>query len=345
LEGLKGLWADLGLRVPEELEGQELAFVRGEVPVSDACLSYLDARQAGLTCLRSNLESKKAGLQEEVSAWKQRLAPFQLPLPEVPHGLPLTRCVEAFEALEADLERTAADFVCTERVALDEFGMSSLLPNVRELLDVLEPAEELTVELEVMAEFWQRLRMQRSEHRRISDLIAARETLEAEMRQFDVDASDPSRFKKRGYSGVQENKRRADYQRQLRMLDSSLSASMTDWAQREGIPFCLGGVEYRGSEILPTEHTHMYAWTSKQLAQKRAAKTGVALQPSPRLQQRGPGQPPTGRCRAQSDSSSMEHSWRGASPHAPQPSPSGALRHRMPKGPLGDPTALRRGSL
>lgn len=90
------------------------------------------------------------------------------------------------------------------------------------------------------------------------------------MRQFDEEACDPLRFNRRGYSGVQESKRRAEYQRKLQMLDSSIFTSTGEWEQSEGNPFCLNGAEYRGAEILDSERTHMYAWTGRQLSQKQA---------------------------------------------------------------------------
>lgn len=92
------------------------------------------------------------------------------------------------------------------------------------------------------------------------------------MRVFDTQASTPNRFRQRGYSGVQENRTRADFQRRLRMLDTSLQESMAEWANREGVPLCKDGAEYRGAELLPANHTHMYAWTGKQMAQKQESQ-------------------------------------------------------------------------
>jgi len=256
---LQAAWDSLGLRVPDDLEEQEKAFLQEPPPISDACLAYLASRRGELETWCSKLKLQENSLRVELAELQHRVSPFSLSLPTIPERLPLLRQVRVLEVAVHDLQRTAEEFVQQQRTELTAFYETSRLPNVSEVLSMLESAHGLRDALHVLASQWDGISAQRAEHHRISNLIADREALEAEMCAFDVEASDPLRFKKRGYSGVQENRRRADYQRQLRMLDASLSASKVDWHQHEGMPFFLEGVEYRVAEILSAEHTHMYA--------------------------------------------------------------------------------------
>eukprot|EP00928_Gymnodinium_smaydae_P072443 TRINITY_DN5579_c0_g3_i5.p1 TRINITY_DN5579_c0_g3~~TRINITY_DN5579_c0_g3_i5.p1 ORF type:complete len:1220 (-),score=313.40 TRINITY_DN5579_c0_g3_i5:468-4127(-) len=266
MDRLQDLWDTLGLRIPDDLDVQELPLLEGPPCISDQRLAYIDVRSAHLSAWICDLEVEKTRWQAEFDEWSRSMARFALPATEVPPGLPLLRAVEALQSAAKQTEAEAGCFLRGEQAALVSFYDTSRLPNVAAAAEALGSAPTLAEALNELARHWERLGAQRQEHGRIAELVAARERLQADMRDFDAETSDPNRFKRRGYSGVVENKRRTEYQRQLRLLDSALGASTADWAQREGVPFCLDGVEYRGSELLPSEHTHMYAWTGRQLA-------------------------------------------------------------------------------
>lgn len=268
---LQELWDLLGLQVPEALEEQERTFLQAQLPVSDSCIRYLERRNADLAEMRDQLEDEARHLRSEVDAWRERLAPFEMLVPEDDHDLPLLSLVDALRESERSGGRIALDFVQRERSMLAAFHEATSLASVQTVLEEFERADGLVGELGVLAKRWDQVTRQLSEYTRLSELVTAREALEADMRDFDAEASDPNRFKRRGYSGVEENRRRADYQRRLKVLDASLTASTAEWQQREGTPFQHDGAAYRGAEILPSKHTHMYAWTPRQLSQKQAA--------------------------------------------------------------------------
>jgi len=272
---LQQLWGVLGVEVPDGLDAQELALVQGPPPVSDAQIAYLEARQEHLLRWRDNLEPEESSLQAKLAEYREHFQPFGdcLTLPEVPSGLPLLPCIKALVAVIQEAECTARAFVREQRHSLEEFYQTSRLESVVVALQELTSTTELQDELIILKRHWERVCFQRAEYQRIIDIISSRETLEAQMRRFDHEASDPQRFRRRGYSGVEENKIRADYQRRLQKLDSALSDSMTEWAEREGETFAINGVEYMRAEMLPPEHTHMYAWTGKQVAQAQRLST------------------------------------------------------------------------
>lgn len=272
---LHQLWAVLGVEVPEGLDAQELTLVQGPPPVSDAQIAYLDARYDHLLRWRDNLEPEESSLQAKLAEYREQCQPFgsALSLPEVPAGLPLLPCIKALAAAVQEAEYTARGFVREQCSTLKIFYETSRLDNVAQALGALEGTTELQEELSTLRQHWERLTFQQAEYHRIFELISSREALESQMRRFDTEASKPDRFRQRGYSGVQENKIRADYKRRLSMLDSSMVASMSEWMQREGDTFRINGVEYRGADLLPSEHTHMYAWTGKQVAQAQKLAT------------------------------------------------------------------------
>eukprot|EP00929_Paragymnodinium_shiwhaense_P091449 TRINITY_DN51404_c0_g2_i1.p1 TRINITY_DN51404_c0_g2~~TRINITY_DN51404_c0_g2_i1.p1 ORF type:complete len:1669 (+),score=439.28 TRINITY_DN51404_c0_g2_i1:162-5168(+) len=288
----KDVWEQLGLRLPGELEALEARLLEEQPPISDSYLAYLEGRLSRLSALQEEWKAEEAQLDGAVRDWRQRLEAFPTkPLPEAPEALPLARSVHLLRQTLQEAEETASTFLQDEAGALAAFATTARLPCTEELLSELQQTEGLTEKLAVLQRNWERCIAQRSEHYRIAELIASREALQKEMRDFDSEASDPNRFRRRGYSGVQESKRRAEYQQRLKALDSSLSVSIGEWLQREGSAFCLGGVAYRGAELLPAEHTHMYAWTNRQLSQAATAgQSGESGgQVTPRRTARGSG--------------------------------------------------------
>merc|ERR1712007_61740 len=168
------------------------------------------------------------------------------------------------KATISEIQATASDFVYQEREALRDFGERAVLANIREIVVKMDAAKDIRDELEILTEHWDRIVAQRTRHKRISDIIFDREALEVEMRDFDKETADPARFKKRDYSGVDENKRRVKNQRRLKVLDNSLSALMAEWYQLEDAPFPAG-------KLLPADRTDMYAWTPRQYNSKNGA--------------------------------------------------------------------------
>lgn len=286
LTRLSHCWDALGLTVPDELEPQEVQMLQGVEVISDDLLKYCESRELALSALQAELEREVADLRERVDHWRQCFMHFGMAVPDDPQ-LPYIPAVRILRAATADAEIAASDFLQHEKVALQAFFESTRLPNIQSTLDELNcvPGSYMQ-QLEVLRHHWDRTVVQRQEYRKIVDMIAAREALEVEMREFDLEASDPQRFRKRNYSGVEENRRRVEYQKRLRTLDSSLHAASAEWEEREGLPFHVNGTPYVGNEILNADHTHMYAWTETQLAQKEALH-GAGFQPPER--RRGEG--------------------------------------------------------
>jgi len=271
---LEDLWDSLGLQIPEGLLPQEAALLQGIVPLSERRLHDLNIRQGELCLWQEQVRVEVDNLQQELDEWTERLSPFGLPGPEtVPDDLPLLPRCECLKGAVQDVETVATDFVSTEWVAWDEFARAAQLRNILTAVEAIRAAADLPMQLKVFSEHWTRVCGQREEHRRISELIDSRTALERDIRDFDAETKDPNRFKRRGYNGVEESRRRAEYQRRLRMLDSSISVSKNDWQQGEGVPFCVHGSEYRGTELLPNERTHMYAWTSRDNRSSRSFDT------------------------------------------------------------------------
>jgi hypothetical protein len=340
-EQLQQLWGAVGLEVPEDLEPMEKALLQGPLSVSDSVMVYVDSRKATLTNWRDNLEPEESALQGRLAELHKQLSPLGVNLPDAPVGLPLLPCIKVLRSLVAAAEITAKEFVLQQRVSLQNFADATQLENVCLACIQLQDVNDLSQELSILGSHWERLCSQFAEHRRILELVAARENLEDEVRHFDAQASGPDRFRKRGYSGVQENKVRTDYQRRLRMLDASLQQSMGDWSQREGVPFCKEGAEYRGAEMLPSDHTHMYAWPSKQVTQKKAVAT-IGLSPtagsySPRSSST---QMPSARGRPSTGSGSP----RAAPLPTPRTSRGGASQAQSPSSRVGTPLSTARTS-
>lgn len=284
LTRLSQRWDALGLAVPDELEAQEVQLLQGVEVLSEDLLNYCESREAALTQLHSDLERQVAGLRERLGQWRQCLEHFGLVVAE-DSQTQLFPAIRVLRAATADAEIAASDFLQHEKVALQAFFESTQLPNVKSLLDEISCAPSSYVQqLEVLRQHWERTVLQRQDYRKIVDMIAAREALEIEMREFDFEASDRQRFRKRHYSGVEESRRRVEYQKQIRSLDASLQACSAEWEEREGLPFHINGVHYVCSENLNADcaHTERSACTGAQLAQQEALRSVNGFQPQER---------------------------------------------------------------